>query len=125
MRQLEGAEAATSFATGMAAISNTLFTLLSPGDRVVSVDVFDAPDTCRKVWSRLLSGVILDAVEDQPAPGNPDVGAALSSFGGAWQSVPAAGAGEEYRSVASGQAWHGSVLAQDGRVIHGSLVLAG
>jgi cystathionine gamma-synthase len=37
MRLLEGAEAATSFASGMAAISNTLFTLLSPGDRVVSV----------------------------------------------------------------------------------------
>ena len=35
--QLEGAEAATSFATGMAAVSNTLFTLLSPGDRVVSI----------------------------------------------------------------------------------------
>jgi len=34
---LEGAEAATSFATGMAAISNTLFTLLSPGERVVSI----------------------------------------------------------------------------------------
>ncbi len=37
LRQLEGAAAATSFATGMAAISNTLFSLLSPGDRVVSV----------------------------------------------------------------------------------------
>ncbi len=37
VRQLEGAEAATSFATGMAAISNTLYTLLKPGDRVVSV----------------------------------------------------------------------------------------
>ncbi|MCC7446969.1 MAG: cystathionine gamma-synthase family protein [Anaerolineae bacterium] len=37
VRLLEGAESATSFATGMAAISNTLFTLLSPGDRVVSV----------------------------------------------------------------------------------------
>jgi cystathionine gamma-synthase len=37
VRQLEGAQAATSFATGMAAISNTLFALLSPGDRVVSV----------------------------------------------------------------------------------------
>lgn len=36
VRQLEGAEAATSFSTGMAAISNTLFTLLSPGNRVVS-----------------------------------------------------------------------------------------
>jgi cystathionine gamma-synthase len=38
IRILEGAEAATSFASGMAAISNTLFTLLSPGDRVVSVN---------------------------------------------------------------------------------------
>jgi cystathionine gamma-synthase len=37
VRLLEGAAAATSFATGMAAISNTLFTLLSPGDRIVSV----------------------------------------------------------------------------------------
>jgi cystathionine gamma-synthase len=37
VRDLEGAEAATSFASGMAAISNTLFTLLSPGDCVVSV----------------------------------------------------------------------------------------
>jgi cystathionine gamma-synthase len=37
IRVLEGAEASTSFATGMAAISNTLFTLLSPGQRVVSI----------------------------------------------------------------------------------------
>lgn len=37
VRDLEGAEAATSFASGMAAISNTLFTLLSPGDSVVSI----------------------------------------------------------------------------------------
>ena len=37
VRLLEGAEASTSFATGMAGISNTLFTLLSPGDTVVSV----------------------------------------------------------------------------------------
>jgi len=37
VRLMEGADAATSFATGMAAIGNTLFTLLSPGDRVVSI----------------------------------------------------------------------------------------
>jgi cystathionine gamma-synthase len=37
MRILEGGAAATSFATGMAAISDTLFALLRPGDRVVSV----------------------------------------------------------------------------------------
>ena len=34
---LEGADAVTSFASGMAAVSNTLLTLLSPGDRVVSI----------------------------------------------------------------------------------------
>jgi len=37
IRVLEGAEAATSFATGMAAISNTLFTFLKAGSRVVSL----------------------------------------------------------------------------------------
>ena len=37
VRRLEGAAAATSFATGMAAISNTLFALLKPRDRVVSI----------------------------------------------------------------------------------------
>ncbi len=36
IRALENAEDATSFATGMAAISNMLFALLKPGDRVVS-----------------------------------------------------------------------------------------
>jgi cystathionine gamma-synthase len=35
--QLEGAAEATGFASGMAAISNSLFTLLSPGDRIVSI----------------------------------------------------------------------------------------
>lgn len=37
VRQLEGAEAVTSFSTGMAAISNTLYTLVQPNERVVSV----------------------------------------------------------------------------------------
>ena len=37
VRALEGAEAATSAATGMGIISSALFSLLSPGDRLVSV----------------------------------------------------------------------------------------
>ncbi len=37
IRVLEGAESATSFATGMAAISNSLFTFLTSGKRVVSL----------------------------------------------------------------------------------------
>ena len=35
--RLERARDATAFASGMAAISNTLFTLLTPGDRIVSI----------------------------------------------------------------------------------------
>lgn len=37
IRDLEGAAAATSFASGMAAISATFFALLRPGDRIVSI----------------------------------------------------------------------------------------
>ncbi len=37
VRVLEGAQAATSMASGMAAISNTIFTLIGSGDRIVSV----------------------------------------------------------------------------------------
>ncbi len=37
VKELEGAEAATSFTCGMAAISNTFGTFLRPGDRVVSI----------------------------------------------------------------------------------------
>lgn len=37
VRVLEHAEASTAFSTGMAAISNTLFALLAPGERVVSI----------------------------------------------------------------------------------------
>ena len=37
VRILEAAEAATSFSSGMAAISNTLFALVAPGQRIVSI----------------------------------------------------------------------------------------
>ena len=37
VKVMEGAEAATSFSSGMAAISNTLATFLNPGERIVSI----------------------------------------------------------------------------------------
>ncbi len=37
MAALEGAEAATDFSTGMAAINTTLFALLSPGERALTI----------------------------------------------------------------------------------------
>ncbi len=58
VRILEGAEAATSFSTGMAAISGTLFALLRPGDRVVSlVDTYGGTN---KIFSEFLPNFNID-----------------------------------------------------------------
>jgi hypothetical protein len=105
-------------ATGMAVVV---------GGKLVAVDVFDAPETCRKVWSRLLTGVVMDAVESQETA-TPDPGAVQEALGtfaaGPWEPVKPVAAGEEYRGDVGGK-WHGSVLALDGAVVHASLVLAG
>ncbi len=55
---LEGAEAATSFSTGMAAISNTLYTFLRPGDRVVSVK--DTYGGTNKIFTEFLPLMNID-----------------------------------------------------------------
>lgn len=60
VRRLERAEAATSFASGMAAISNTLYTLLSPGDRVVSVK--DTYGGTSKIFLEFLPRFQIEAV---------------------------------------------------------------
>ena len=58
MRQLEGAEAATSFSTGMAAISNTLYSLLTPGERVVSIK--DTYGGTNEIFTRFLPRLNVD-----------------------------------------------------------------
>ena len=58
VRIMEQAEAAISFSTGMAAISNTLFTLLTPGDRVVSVK--DTYGGTSRLFLEFLPGIKVD-----------------------------------------------------------------
>jgi len=60
MRQLEGAAAATSFSTGMAAISNTLYSLLKPGDRVVSIK--DTYGGTNKIFTHFLPRLNIEAI---------------------------------------------------------------
>ncbi len=60
VRILEDAAAATSFASGMAAISSTLFTLLSPGDRVVSIK--DSYGGTNKLFIEFLPRFQIEAV---------------------------------------------------------------
>ncbi|WP_078553365.1 cystathionine gamma-synthase family protein [Bacillus alkalicellulosilyticus] len=69
VKLLEGAEAATSFSTGMAAISNTLYTFLTPGDRIVSIK--DTYGGTNKIFTEFLPRqqveVVLCATGDHEA----------------------------------------------------------
>jgi cystathionine gamma-synthase len=59
IRDLEGAAAATSFSTGMAAISATFFTFLRPGDRVVSIK--DSYGGTNKLFTEFLPAFGIEA----------------------------------------------------------------
>jgi hypothetical protein len=98
------------------------------GNKVVSVDLFDKPSTCRKVWGRLLTGVVMDALEAGPTQEQVEketVEETLASLRGApWQPTQPVGVGEEYRSDTD-DGRHATALVLDKSVIHGSLVMAG
>jgi cystathionine gamma-synthase len=77
LRILEDAEAATSAATGMAAISNSLYALLAPGKRVVSVkdtyggtsEIFTSFLPAYEVEVVLIDTTDFDAIEAEVAAG--------------------------------------------------------
>lgn len=97
------------------------------GDRVVSVDVFDKPTTCQKVWNRMLSGAVFDALEagnTEKAASADDVEQLIAAAGDLpWEKADAVGEGEEYRAE-SKRGDHASALALDDSVIHGSVMTA-
>ncbi len=97
------------------------------GTRVVAMDLFDRPSTCAKVWDRLLSGAVMDALEAGPADqvAQPsDVEGLLARLkAGAWEPAPAVGEGQEYRYDADAET-HASALVCGGSVLHGSVAVA-
>jgi cystathionine gamma-synthase len=60
VKELEGAEAATSFSCGMAAISNTFGALLRPGDRIVSIK--DSYGGTNKLFTEFLPPLGIEVV---------------------------------------------------------------
>lgn len=98
------------------------------GGKVVSVDLFDKPATCHKVWDRLLSGLIMDSLESaatEVLPASTAVEELLGALRAApWQPAPPVGVGEELRAELQGDR-HASALSYGGTVVHGSLVVAG
>lgn len=97
------------------------------GDRVVSVDLFDKPSTCQKVWDRLLSGVVFDALEagaTDKVASVADVEQLITAAAELpWEQGEAVGEGEEYRAE-SKRGDHASAIAFHDTVVHGSVVAA-
>jgi hypothetical protein len=95
------------------------------GEKIVAVDLFDKPATCQKVWRRLLSGFIVEAVEPTAGKGQaaqPAVAGTVEALrNSAWEKVVPVGDGEEYRarSESGSQA---SALALGDSLVHGSLL---
>ena len=96
-------------------------------DKVVALDLFDKPATCQKVWARLLSGVIMDALEAPGSAGTAEESTVESLMDqlqqASWEATKAVGVGEEFRSDANPQT-HASALLFEATVIHGSVVVA-
>ena len=90
-------------------------------------DLFDKPSTCRKVWNRLLTGFVLDALEggeQEKQVGVPEAEMLLAELADLpWESVDPVGEGEESRAE-SKTGDHASALTLDGILVHGSLVAA-
>ena len=97
------------------------------GNRVLSVDLFDKPATCQKVWDRLLSGVVFDALEAKEGServSTTEVEQLLRTTNDfRWEQAKAVGDGEEYRADSDAGA-HASALVFERAVVHGSVVLA-
>ena len=72
------------------------------GKKVVGCNLFDKPSTCRKVWDRLLSGLVFDALEAKETnetAESTDIDQLLKNTGGAaWEPTAPIGEGEEYRA---------------------------
>jgi hypothetical protein len=96
------------------------------GKQVVALDLFDKTSTCRKVWDRLLTGVVMDALEAGAATAEAqpsDVENLLARLrNNAWQQAPAVGEGQEFRSDTDSQT-HASALVFGNAVLHGSVVV--
>jgi hypothetical protein len=101
--------------------------VVAVGTKIVSVDLFDKPSTCRKVWDRLLTGVIMDALEAGSAEERVEKTDTEKLLGtlrdSSWEQTKAVGEGDEFRCGSEDK--HASLLVYNGTVVHGSLVVAG
>ncbi|MFI5454633.1 MAG: ARPP-1 family domain-containing protein [Isosphaerales bacterium] len=120
-------ERVTEFRERLKYVEGATGVVIAVGKQVVALDLFDKPSTCRKVWDRLLTGVVMDALEasssDQVAQPADVEGLLARLRDSAWEQAPAVGEGQEFRSDADSRT-HASALVFGESVLHGSVVVA-
>jgi len=120
-------ERVTEFRERLKYVEGATGVVIAVGKQVVALDLFDKPSTCRKVWDRLLTGVVMDALEanasDQAAQPADVQGLLARLRDSAWEQAPAVGEGREFRSDADSRT-HASALVFGNSVLHGSVVVA-
>jgi hypothetical protein len=90
------------------------------GGRIVAIEIFDKPETLRKLWGRLVQGIAIDALEAR-GNGYETAGAEVSvrlyrTRGMRWQQVTPIGLGEMYQArgtdstMATALIVHGTML---------------
>lgn len=97
------------------------------GKRIVSIDLFDKPSTCQKIWDRLLSGVVIDALQAGSAQEHAEVKDVEQLVGAVddlqWHEAQAIGEGDEFRAE-SKRGDHASALVMEETIVHGSVASA-
>ncbi len=127
------ADKVTDFRKELQYIDGACGLAVAVGNKIVAVDLFDKATTCRKVWDRLLSGYVLDALEAEREPTQAcptraeasEVERLLSAATGmTWHKAESVGEGDEYRASQDDDV-HASALTLNRSPVHVSVVVAG
>jgi len=109
-------------------VTNASGFAVAVGAKVVALDLFDKPTTCEKAWNRLMTGYVMDALEESGQDAGKAVSADVQKLvqrlqSAAWQQTPAVGLGDEFRADAPEETY-GSALVVSGSLVHGSAMVA-
>jgi len=94
------------------------------GNRVVMLELYDRSDTCERMWERLLSGLVLEALSTPPAESPVEATEVerllAAAQEAAWEEVATPGEGEEFRATLGGDP--ASALTCRGSLLHESIL---
>lgn len=118
-------ETISSFQLKLEYVKGATGVAIAAGQKVVTLDVFDKTATCEADWDRLLSGVVLEALEVTDRAGRPTASVVEKLIrdinAQPCEPAPAIGEGDDFRSV-SKLGDHASALAFEKTVVHGSVI---